>query len=134
MKSFFTKSVFVAILIGATLFSGCMKSNRREHKVLSNNINVKYISHEYNTQKKTVINFDSISPTHTYTFCYTDSDFPSANKEYKAIICGFDTDGKGRFYIAGGNPIRLVCYYGTKKEYDILLSDAISNLAIMNLL
>lgn len=76
---------------------------------------------------------DTLYPLHEYTFDYTDSHFPSTNKEHIAMIKGFETDGKGRFYIAGGNPIRLVCYNGLKKEYDILLSNATSNYGIMKL-
>lgn len=72
-------------------------------------------------------------PVHEYVFDYTHPQFPSIRKEYVAMISGFVTDGKGHFYIAGGSPIRLVCYDGTKKEYDIELSEAISNYAIMKL-
>lgn len=54
---------------------------------------------------------DSIYASKVYEFNYTDGVFPCQDDCY---IKGLDTDGNGKFYIAGGNPIRVVCYKGTK--------------------
>lgn len=75
---------------------------------------------------------DSLSPKHVYTFDYADSSFP-CEPEGGAMIKGFDTDGNGRLYIAGGNPIRLVCYDRQHKAYDRTFTDATCNNAIMSL-
>lgn len=67
---------------------------------------------------------DSLLPMHTYTFNSDAPSFPNSNDpKYSPKIKGFDTDGKGRLYIAGGRPIRLVCYNGQQKEYDIVISN-----------
>lgn len=73
-----------------------------------------------------------LSPINKYTFVYTDSLFPSRTRTHP-LLAGFDTDGEGRLYIAGGTPVRLVCYNGEEKEYDIVISEAITNDAIMAL-
>ena len=67
---------------------------------------------------------DSLMPVHVYTFDYSDPSFPnSIESKWGAMIKGFDTDGEGRLYIAGGVPIRLVCYNEQQKEYDVVISN-----------
>ncbi len=40
--------------------------------------------------------------------------FPQSNELY---LSGFDTDGKGTFYFAGGNPLQIVCFRDTAIVY-----------------
>lgn len=80
---------------------------------------------------------DSLRPVHVYTFNYADPSFPhSYGRNGKTLMLkGFDTDGKGRLYIAGGMPIRLACYNERQKEYDVVISnDTVCNHGIMTLL
>lgn len=78
---------------------------------------------------------DSLSPVHVYTFDFSDPSFPNySDPKWGVMIKGFDTDGKGRLYIAGGKPIRLVCYNELQKEYDVVISNDTCNYAIMTLL
>ena len=44
---------------------------------------------------------DSLRPTRKWTFRYDDEKFPCDHGAYDGTIKGFDTDGKGRFYILG---------------------------------
>ena len=36
------------------------------------------------------------------------------NSVKELYLSGFDTDGKGTFYFAGGEPLRVSCFKGTK--------------------
>ena len=38
-------------------------------------------------------------------------------------LSGFDTDGKGTFYFAGGNPLRVSCFKGTELQWRRKVSD-----------
>ena len=60
---------------------------------------------------------DSLRPTREWTFKYDDEKFPCDHGEYDGTIKGFDTDGKGRFYILGGEPVRLACFIGKDMEW-----------------
>lgn len=40
--------------------------------------------------------------------------FPQSNELY---LSGFDTDGKGTFYFAGGNPFQIACFRDTAIVY-----------------
>ena len=60
---------------------------------------------------------DSLRPIQKWTFNYDDEQFPCDHGEYDGTIKGFDTDGKGRFYILGGEPVRLACFIGENMEW-----------------
>lgn len=60
---------------------------------------------------------DSLRPTRKWTFNYDDEKFPCDHGAYDGTIKGFDTDGKGRFYILGGEPVRLACFIGQNMEW-----------------
>ena len=60
---------------------------------------------------------DSLRPTRKWTFRYDDEKFPCDHGAYDGTIKGFDTDGKGRFYILGGEPVRLACFIGQNMEW-----------------
>lgn len=60
---------------------------------------------------------DSLRPTRKWTFRYDDENFPCDHGAYDGTIKGFDTDGKGRFYILGGEPVRLACFIGENMEW-----------------
>ena len=75
---------------------------------------------------------DSLPAVHVYTFNYSDPSFP-CEPEGGAMIKGFDTDGNGRLYIAGGSPVRIACYNGQNKEFDAVISYSACNHAIMSL-
>lgn len=60
---------------------------------------------------------DSLRPTRKWTFRYDDENFPCDHGAYDGTIKGFDADGKGRFYILGGEPVRLACFIGENMEW-----------------
>ena len=60
---------------------------------------------------------DSLRPTRKWTFRYDDEKFPCDHGAYDGTIKGFDTDGKGRFYILGEEPVRLACFIGENMEW-----------------
>lgn len=70
---------------------------------------------------------DSLRPTREWTFNYTDKNFPCDHDEYDGTIKGFDTDGNGRFYILGGEPVRLACFIGQDMEWSRDLGISMEN-------
>ena len=119
------KPHILLVITGAIILCGCMK---RENRTAGHNSNMQQARHECQSSELP----DSLSPVHVYVFNYSDPSFP-CEPEGGAMIKGFDTDGNGRLYIAGGSPIRLACYNGQEKQYDVVISDAKSNNAIMSL-
>lgn len=75
---------------------------------------------------------DSLSASKIWTYQYTDSVFPCG--PYRGcVIKGFWADGKGRFYIVGGIPLRLACYKGNEQEYSRVISNAICNSCMLRM-
>ena len=48
-------------------------------------------------------------------------------------LSGFDTDGKGTFYFAGGNPLRVSCFKGTELQWRRKVSDVHTRRALFRL-
>ena len=57
--------------------------------------------------------------------------FNAKNKEL--FISGFDTDGKGTFYFAGGCPLRVSCFKGTELQWRREVSDAATTRGLFRL-
>ena len=57
--------------------------------------------------------------------------FNAKNKEL--FISGFDTDGKGTFYLAGGCPLRVSCFKGTELQWRREVSDAATTRGLFRL-
>lgn len=55
------------------------------------------------------------------------------NKWGELYISGFDTDCKGTFWFAGGNPLRVSCFKGTKLQWRREVSDGFTKLALFRL-
>ena len=55
------------------------------------------------------------------------------NKWGELYISGFDTDCKGTFWFAGGNPLRVSCFKGTKLQWRREVSDGLTKLALFRL-
>ncbi len=121
-----------AFIIGIILLYGCSRRDNGQATPSSSEANVQTKSHQPGEGNPKGENPDSLRPVHVYTFNYADPSFP-CEPEGGAMIKGFDTDGKGRLYIAGGKPIRLACYNGQHKEYDIVITTSRCNNAIMTL-
>ena len=49
------------------------------------------------------------------------------------FLSGFDTDGKGTFYFAGGNPLRVSCFKGTELQWRRKVSDVHTRRALFRL-
>ena len=49
------------------------------------------------------------------------------------FLSGFDTDGKGTFYFAGGNPLRVSCFKGTSLQWRREVSDTHTKRALFRL-
>ena len=49
------------------------------------------------------------------------------------FLSGFDTDGKGTFYFAGGNPLRVSCFKGTELQWRRKVSDVHTKRALFRL-
>lgn len=75
---------------------------------------------------------DSLSANKVWIYQYTDGIFP-CDSDGGCVIRGFWTDGKGRFYIVGGIPLRLACYKGNKQEYSRVISNAICNSCMLRM-
>lgn len=77
---------------------------------------------------------DSVCATKVHVFDPNDGLFPCEINDSAFILKGLDTDGKGTFYIAGGNPIRLACYRDGKHIWSREISrDTDCNQAIFRL-
>ena len=118
------KPHILLVLASAIILCGC---SQRE-KGTAGQGSMQQAEHERQSSELS----DSLLPVQVYVFNYSDPSFP-CEPEGGAMIKGFDTDGNGRLYIAGGSPIRLACYNGQEKQYDVVISDAKSNDAIMSL-
>lgn len=127
------KANIILALACSLIFLGCKKSVRNISDDKTEDVVSLHDDYEETEKVNVSAESDSLYPVNTYTFLYTDESFPSVRKQHLALISGFETDGHGRFYIAGGKPIRLVCYNGIEPEYDIILSNAESNRGIMKL-
>lgn len=75
---------------------------------------------------------DSLSANKIWTYHYADGAFP-CDPDGGCVIKGFWADGKGRFYIVGGEPLRLACYRGNKQEYSRVISHAICNSCLLRM-
>lgn len=54
-------------------------------------------------------------------------------KNNELFLSGFDTDGKGTFYFAGGNPLRVSCFKGTSLQWRRKVSDTHTKRALFRL-
>lgn len=54
-------------------------------------------------------------------------------KNNKLYLSGFDTDGKGTFYFAGGNPLSVFCFKGTTLQWRRKVSDTHTKCALFRL-
>ena len=59
---------------------------------------------------------DSVGPSVKWIYSLLDGVFPSQYTN-GALIKGWDTDGKGHFYVVGGSLCRLVGYQDTTMLY-----------------
>ena len=123
---------YIILILGVSLLLGCSRRGNDVAKQHSSQANIqsKSLQPERGNLEEEVL--DSLFPLHIYTFDYSDPSFP-CEPEGGAMIKGFDTDGNGRLYIAGGNPIRLACFKGQDKEFDIVISNSKCNHAMMSL-
>ncbi len=123
---------YILLVLGASLLLGCSRRDSGVAKQSSSQADIQSRGLQPERGNPDGEASDSLFPLHIYTFDYSDPSFP-CEPEGGAMIKGFDTDGNGRLYIAGGKPIRLACYKEQDKEYDIVISNATCNHAIMSL-
>ena len=74
--------------------------------------------------------------------CYWDFSFKNApdtvdciydKKINELFLSGFEADGKGTFWFAGGNPLRVSCFKGTKLQWRRKVSDSNTKFAMFRL-
>ena len=107
------------ILITYLLFCSCQrKTNVDAERTLMRDTTTNATISTEQVYTDTILQHDTIYPIRTWVFNYEDGILPCEYGNGGVIIRGFDTDWKGRFYIAGDYPVRLVCYNDTTLEYN----------------
>ena len=49
------------------------------------------------------------------------------------MVCGFETDGKGWFWFAGGEPLEVACFEGTKQVWRRAIPECVAKKGMMQL-